>query len=179
MASPSPGATSAEPLQIQISLASAASATAPAAVAAALPPSPVRKGLSFSPAQLPAARLNPNGVSVRGPAQFKPNSTLQTPTFLVGDKIVACLVCRNPSVGFNVRGHAIGRPHQKALIEFKPVPAALSPTPPPPAPRGDTAPFGPPCASHTLLARMLGCCRGDARARRRHGGRRPRRQRRP
>lgn len=128
MAAPTPGATPMAAPRLYATTATAA--TAPAADTAPNPPSPVRKGLSYGPgisaAQPQAARFNPNGVSERSPPMYKPHSTLETPCFIVSDKFVECLVCKKRSIGYDVRGHATQDRHQDKLLDYRPVPGALS-----------------------------------------------------
>ena len=46
--------------------------------------------------------------------------------YIVHEKTVECLVCCNPSVGLDPRLHALGYNHGKKLIDYKPVPGALT-----------------------------------------------------
>ena len=51
---------------------------------------------------------------------------MSTPSFIVGDKTVQCLVCGNALISYRVREHALGDKHQRNLIEYALEPGALN-----------------------------------------------------
>ena len=44
--------------------------------------------------------------------------TVNSPSFVVRDKFIECIVCRKPSIGLNVLAHVNGEKHQKKLCNY-------------------------------------------------------------
>ena len=58
--------------------------------------------------------------------RFKPNSVIDTPTFLVHAKSVECLCCNKYIPYKELRHHATQGPHSALLVDFEPKPGALT-----------------------------------------------------
>jgi len=44
--------------------------------------------------------------------------TVNSPAFVVTDKFIRCVICQNPSIGYDVMAHANGHGHQKKLCNY-------------------------------------------------------------
>ena len=109
-------------------LHSTSTATTPTTDAAAAASSMVRDGRQVGTVQPGAARINFNGVYMRGQPLYKPNSTLETPSFIVCPKFVTCDVC-NLRIGYDtlaVRNHVLKAKHQNQLDEYEPKQGAIT-----------------------------------------------------
>ena len=109
------------------------SARARGAVVGSAAPRPLDSGLrsiggAASPESNTGITLNQNMVIERSACKrFRPNSAMETPTFVIGEKFVRCDCCDDWSIGLDVRKHVReSKKHLRALDDYEPVPGTLT-----------------------------------------------------